>query len=545
MSTDHDLAGWGEPPATPAEQAEADRLADALDRLQRGEPAAAPDQPLRNELLPLEQAASVFRRQAGLLDDSRTRSVAAAPALPDWFPGKYRFERLLGQGAFGEVWLAEEVHVPGSRVALKALRPGGDPATAAVRLDALRREAMLLRELRHRHIVPIYTWEQQGAEHFLVMRFVPGGSLEERLRAGPLPWEDAARFVADVAEGLVHAHGRGVIHRDIKPANILCEGSEALLTDFGVAGRLGGPGGRAGTPLYMAPEAFAGRLTPQMDVYSLAVTLFRLATGAYPFLLPPGTTTLHDAAVQDLLDQVHRGLPEPDARCAGLPQALERLIRDGLKGDADRRPGLARFLEGLRGALNQSLADSLPVVEAEAGAAPVQLHLRVSRLLGPNDYRPVAARGARLDPLARNMKRVPPPPEQVPLRTGDRVRVEVLADRTGYVTVFNVGPTGDLNLLFPDEPAAGAGPTAWANQPLQVPDVELQPPAGRERLFAVWSRRPLALSLEQLHGAVARGEVPLSEAYRATRNMVKVKQSVAQLPRGEWQAVVLELDHRE
>jgi hypothetical protein len=276
------------------------------------------------------------------------------------------------------------------------------------------------------------------------------------------------------------------------------------------------------------------------------VTLFRLATGAYPFLLPPGTRTLDDATVRGLLEQVGRGLPEPDARCAALPQALERLIRDGLTADPDRRPGLARFLEGLRGALNQSLADSLPVVEAGAGAAPVQLHLRVSRQVGPNDYRPVLARGARPDPLARNLKRVPPPPEQVPLRTGDRVRVEVLADQTGYVTVFNVGPTGDLNLLFPDEPpAAGAGPTAWVNQPLQVLDVELQPPAGRERLIAVWSRRPLALSLEQLHGAVARGEVPPWEAYQATRNMVKVKQSVAQLPRGEWQAVVLELEHRQ
>src|SRR5262249_38509259 len=247
-----------------------------------------------------------------------------------------------------------------------------------------------------------------------------------------------------------------------------------------------------------------------------------------------------------LIGQIHQGLPEPDPRCEGLPQSLERLMRDGLAADPERRPELARFLDGVRAALNQSLADTLPRVGVAAGAAPVQLPLRISRQVGPDVYRPVATRGARPDALARNMKRVPPPPEQVPLRTGDRVRIEVLADRTGYVTVFNVGPTGDLNLLFPDAPpSADAAPTIWANQPLRVLDVELQPPAGRERLFAVWSSRPLTLPLEQLHGAVERGEVPVSGAYRATRSMVRVKQAVAALRAAEWHAAVLEVAHAE
>jgi hypothetical protein len=159
----------------------------------------------------------------------------------------------------------------------------------------------------------------------------------------------------------------------------------------------------------------------------------------------------------------------------------------------------------------------------------------------PGVYRPVAAT-VRPVQTSRNRGRVPP--EQVTLRTGDRVRVEVLADQTGYVTLFNVGPSGDLSLLYPDAPpAGGAAPTVWANQPLNVLGVEMQPPAGRERLFAVWSRRPLTLPLAQLHGAVTQGEVPLSSPYRATRNMVKVKQSVEALAPGEWHAVVLEVDH--
>jgi serine/threonine protein kinase len=559
MTTDNDLAAWGEPPTTPAEQADADRLAEALERLGRGEPVPPPEQRSLDEVQPLEQAATLFREQAGLLDNNRTL-WPPPQTLPDPFPGEFRILRRLGRGAYGDVWLAEEIHVGGRLVALKTLKSAGGPE-AASQLAALRREAGILGRLSHRNIVPVYAWRESptnpGFRHCLVLRYVAGGSLDRRLEAGPLPWEEAARFVADVAEGLLHVHERGIIHRDIKPANILLsplapggrgvggEGiEEALLTDFGIAGRLGQAGGPAGTPRFMAPEAFIGEISPKMDVFSLAATLYRLVTDAYPFPLPPGTKRIDSQTVADLLEQIERGLPDPDPRCAGLPQPLERLIRAGLAADSEQRPDLALFQQGLRAALNLVLADSLPQIGAAAGPAPVQLHLRVSRQVGPDTYRPVATRGARPDSLTRNMKKVPRPPEQVPLRTDDRVRIEVLADQTGYVTVFNVGPTGDLNLLFPDEPvAAGAAPTVWANQPLHVLDVEMQPPAGRERLFAVWSARPLMLSLEQLHGAVQKGEVPLSPSYQATRNMVKVKQSVAQLPAGEWHAVVLEVEH--
>src|SRR3954451_20063858 len=109
MSTENDLAAWGEPPATPAEQADADRLAEALDRLQRGEPAA-PSDPAPHELQGLEQATSFFRRQAGRLDSTHTVYASTPPApaaaLPDPFPDVYRLVRRLGGGTFGDVWLA-------------------------------------------------------------------------------------------------------------------------------------------------------------------------------------------------------------------------------------------------------------------------------------------------------------------------------------------------------------------------------------------------------------------------------------------------------
>jgi serine/threonine-protein kinase len=548
MTTDDDLAAWGEPPTAAEEQAEADRLADALARLERGEPLTPADDRLVRGLSSVHTLASPLRQEAGLLGDGRGAAAAARvtpvdPPLPDPFPGEYRLRRLLGRGAFGEVWLAEEAAL--SRlVALKTVRPGGDPARREQRLDALRREAHLLARMRpHPNVVAVHTWRQQGDEHYLVLQYVPGGSLEERLWGGPLPWEEAARYVADVGEGLLHVHGQGVVHRDVKPANILWDPGrdEAVLTDLGIAARLAGPGGVGGTPLYMAPEAFAGRVTPKMDVYSLAATLFRLTTGGYPFLAPAGCQDV-SALGAALRAEVERGLPDADPRCADLPERLERLIREGLAADPERRPDLAGFVEALRGGLNQSLADLLAPPPDTGRPAPVRLHLRISREMTPGVYGPVATT-VRPVQASRNMKKVPPP-EQVALRTGDRVRVEVLADQTGYVTMFNVGPSGDLSLLYPDvPPAPGAAPTVWANQPLNVLDVEMQPPAGRERLFAVWSRRPLALPLAQLHGAVTQGEVPPSAPYRATRNMVKVKQSVVALPPGEWHAVVLEVNH--
>ena len=145
------------------------------------------------------------------------------------------------------------------------------------------------------------------------------------------------------------------------------------------------------------------------------------------------------------------------------------------------------------------------------------------------------------------MKKVPPSPDQVRLRTGDLVRVEVSANRPGFLTVFNVGPTGNLNLLYPDgDPQHGNPPSPIEpNRPLHIIDIEMTPPAGRERLFAVWTRQPIPLCLDQLHSLVEgkHGNSPASRPYVATRDMKRVQQSVQQLRPEDWHAVVLELDH--
>jgi hypothetical protein len=462
--------------------------------------------------------------------------TSTPPLLPDPFPGEFRIDRLLGQGAFGAVWLAEDLKLH-RQVALKTLRLSGGTEPLARKLAALQNEAGRLAQFSHPNIVQVYAWRQSGHDHYLVLQLVQGGSLADKLKeTGPLPWDLAARYLADVGHGLIEVHARGIVHRDIKPANILwrADRDEALLTDFGISAPVAGEAPVGGTPAYMAPEAFLGEVSPALDVYSLAATLFHLVTGEPPF---PAKT------MEELRRQIAQGLPTVDARCQEMPEALEQIIRSGLAADPRHRPGLPQFVTTLRGRLNQSLADSLSP-PAVGGAGPAHLRLAVSRQVGPDRYQPVAATRPAVRGMKRNMNKVPRPPEQVALRTGDRVRIEVVSDRPGHVTVFNVGPTGDLNLLHPEEAPAATPPPIQAGVPLHVVDVAMGPPAGRERLLAVWTRRPLSLLPQQLKGIADRAEMPASGPYQATRNMVRVKQSVRQLPPEDWQAVALELDHR-
>jgi hypothetical protein len=229
-----------------------------------------------------------------------------------------------------------------------------------------------------------------------------------------------------------------------------------------------------------------------------------------------------------------------------MPEPLERLIRAGLAARPEYRPGLGEFVRALRGALNLLLADTLAPAPREGdGPAPVRLRLTVSRQVDRDTFVPVAATRSEPERVLRDLKRVPPPPGRVSLCTGDRVRLDVEADRAGFVTVFNVGPGGNLNLLYPAEAPAGAAPPPLeANRPLNILDVELTPPAGRERVFALWSREPLPLRLDELYSLAGQGEVPGSGPYRATRDMVRVQQSLARLRPEDRHAVVLELDHR-
>src|SRR5262249_4130800 len=152
-----------------------------------------------------------------VLEDSET----ADGGLPDPFPGEYTLRAFLGEGSFGKVWLADDLNL-GIPVALKTLRFAGPSEAGAQALAALCNEARTLAGITHPNIIPVYALRRAGEGHYLALQYVAGGSLAERVkREGPLPWHRAARYAADVGEGLAAVHARGVVHRDIKPANIL------------------------------------------------------------------------------------------------------------------------------------------------------------------------------------------------------------------------------------------------------------------------------------------------------------------------------------
>ncbi len=448
------------------------------------------------------------------LDAQRDTAPAGVPDDP--FPGEFRLLERLGGGGFGVVHKALDLSPLGRLVALKFLSPR---ASLTRSLPALRNEARLLASVRHPNIVTVHAWKTAaGGLPCLVLDFVSGGSLEGVLgREGPLPWPRAARHVADIAAGLALLHDKGIVHRDIKPDNMLLDGErdEALLTDLGIAARLSDEPPSAGTLPYMPPEAFDGHVSPAGDVYALAASLFTLLAGSPPFLGRDPIT---------LIARCRDGLPSPEPRLAGVPAPLDRLLRDGLAADLSRRPTLADFSSRLRGTLNALLADAL------AAAGP-GLRLVVSRREGP-----VAASTSATVNTLRDMRLVPEAPRRVTLFTGERVRIEVESTRAGSVTVFNLGPTGNLNLLLPH---AAVRP----GEALSVGEVELTPPAGNERLFAVWTASPRDLPLERLRGLVEKAGTPTAGAYGATRDMARVRDLLAGLPADGRAAAVLELEH--
>jgi len=200
--------------------------------------------------------------------------------------GRYKLEDLLGRGGMSEVYCAEDLEL-GRRVALKLLARDADTAR-------FEREARAVASLGHPNVMQLYDYGEDAGRPYMVLEYVPGGTLENRLAAAngkPLRDADARAVSAGIAAGLAHAHSRGVIHRDLKPANVLFdEEGRPKLADFGIArmaageGTLTEAGTVLGTAAYISPEQAAGEpASAASDVYSFGVMLYRMLTGRLPF----------------------------------------------------------------------------------------------------------------------------------------------------------------------------------------------------------------------------------------------------------------------
>jgi hypothetical protein len=270
--------------------------------------------------------------------DDTTLSADAGPPTSPYTPPGYEVVREVGRGGMGAVYEARQLDL-NRPVALKLVL-GAGPA------DRLRflAEAEATAAIDNPHVVRVFGSGEVGTRPYLVMEYLPGGTLAARLRDGRLDPRRAAELVAKVARGVAAAHAAGVVHRDLKPANVLFdEKGEPKVADFGLAKRGGSDltrtGAVMGTPAYMAPEQAKGEtkfVGPQADVWALGVILYECLTGKRPF----------DAA--DPWGVVHRVLADAPARPAGVPRDLEVVCLKCLAKDpAERYPTAAELADDL------------------------------------------------------------------------------------------------------------------------------------------------------------------------------------------------------
>ncbi len=252
-------------------------------------------------------------------------------------PPGYTLVRRLGQSPLSEVFLVADD--AGRRLALKLLRPSlvQDPRV----LERWQREARLLAEIRHPNLIRSFGTLEVGGRPGLLLEYIPGESLREHLREGPIAWEEAARIGVQVARALEGLHRHGAVHRDVKPHNILLHPERgAVLADLGLVRRREDPtltrqGVALGSPAYMSPEQARDPrdVGPEADLYSLGATLHHALGGKPPFL---------GAGVGEV---IHRVLhQEPEALPESVPTPLQRVIATALAKERERRYSRVRDL---------------------------------------------------------------------------------------------------------------------------------------------------------------------------------------------------------
>jgi serine/threonine-protein kinase len=268
----------------------------------------------------------------------------AATAGPTVAVG-YELEELIGRGGMGVVHRARQLGLD-RRVAIKTIAAGRDASPE--QLQRFRREFEAVARLNDPAIVRVYDVGIRDGVPYYAMELLEGGSLSDRLAAGPLGVSEAATLVERLARAIEHAHRQGVIHRDLKPSNILFDREgQAKVADFGLARRLDPDPGEAatrssmllGTPSYMAPEQAAGRpdgVGAGADVYALGVLLYECLAGRPPFVGTSPLETLELIRTQEA--------PGLDLFRPGLPVDLRTICQTCLEKDPSRRYATAAAL---------------------------------------------------------------------------------------------------------------------------------------------------------------------------------------------------------
>jgi serine/threonine-protein kinase len=252
--------------------------------------------------------------------------AAQPPGQQPLIANRYRLAEHLGNGNFGEVWRGRDTQ-QGAEVAVKLVAPH-------VTLDEVLLETQLLTRLRdHDRVVTIRNVSIEPPLPFIVMDYLPKGSVEARLDADNISVVEAVRWTRNALAGLAHAHALGVLHRDIKPGNLLIDNEErAVLSDFGIAEDTirGLLANAAVYGLHAAPELLQGQPSSvQTDIFAMGCTLYRLLTGEHPF------SSIDEIRTGTVPVDVHRLNPQ-------IPLSLRNVVGTALVPDPAARFADAR-----------------------------------------------------------------------------------------------------------------------------------------------------------------------------------------------------------
>lgn len=353
----------------------------------------------------LDSVRNIYNPDAGIPEDPA--AAAGAPAA------RLEFLDEIGAGSFGRVMRARD-RVLQREIAVKITKAEG------VAGDVIFREARALARVEHPNIVRIYNVSRDAENVYIEMEYVDGERLDRFVkRAGPASPVEAARIGAEVAAALKALHADGVVHGDLKPANIMRRtDGRVVLLDFGLS-RTSDPrqrharGATRGTPIVMAPEQLESDPScgPRSDLYSLAVVMYFLVSGRFPF---------EAGDVDELRARVLGGMPVPLIQYApGVPRGFVEIVERGLaRRQRDRFPTAAD--------MGAACGEFLSIFEDSTKPVLCDIHLFVHR---PDGEMRLSNGGE--------------------VRLGDRLSLEVTTDKQATLYVFNEDKAGDLYLLFP------------------------------------------------------------------------------------------------
>lgn len=285
--------------------------------------------------------------------------------------GAYIIQAQVGQGGMATVYKAHHAQLERS-VAIKVIHPNFlDDESFIARFV---RESQIVARLNHPNIVPVYDYDRHDQRPYLVMKYIEGETLKERLSRGVIPIEDILDIMDGVAKALDYAHQEGILHRDIKPSNVVIDRSgHPYLTDFGLARTV--QAGQStlsadmllGTPHYISPEQAKGMkdIDGRTDVYSFGVMLYELFVGRVPF-----TSDSHYAIISD---HINTPVPAPNLINDEIPDAVSDVILKALAKRASQRyPTAGATMDALKDAIMRSRLQRLSedrAVRADASLA--------------------------------------------------------------------------------------------------------------------------------------------------------------------------------